>query len=69
MVGYKVTHYLLDIYEKNISLMKINNIILVLHTDIILPSLLVTYFFVYVIQQVFLLHICCNHTIYYLLDL
>ena len=38
------TSLITDIYRKNISLMKINNIILVLHTCIILLSSFVIYF-------------------------
>ena len=41
----KVKHPSSDIYRKNISLMKINNIILVLHTRIILLSSFVIYSF------------------------
>ena len=41
----KVKHPSSDIYRKNISLMKINNIILVLRTRIILLSSFVIYFF------------------------
>ena len=41
----KVKHPSLDIYRKNISLMKINNIMLVLRTCIILLTLFVIYFF------------------------
>ena len=52
----KVKHLPLDIYRKNISLMKINNIILVLCTRIILLSSFVIYFFTYVILEVFLLY-------------
>ena len=47
MVDNKVKHLSLDIYRKNISLMKINNIILVLHTRKILLSSSVIYFFLY----------------------
>ena len=41
----KVKHPSSDVYRKNISLMKINNIILVLRTRIILLSSFVIYFF------------------------
>ena len=43
----KVKHLSLDIYWKNISLMKINNIILLLRTGVILSSSFVIYFFLY----------------------
>ena len=41
----KVKHPSLDIHRKNISLLKINNILLALRTCIILLSLFVIYFF------------------------
>ena len=46
------------VYRKNISLMKINNIILVLHNHIILLSLFLIYFFLYMSFKKFFY---CSH--------
>ena len=57
MVDYKSKKSLIRHIQKNISLMKINNIIPVLRTGIIFLFSFVIYFFsVYVIQEVFLLY-------------